>query len=72
LLKEGKLDQLLQEQGNTHTVEVTGLNEGTTAVDLKKLLQANNLNVESIQAARRPLDRVFLDIVQKDKETEKS
>ena len=72
LLKEGKLDDLLQDQGNTQMLEVSGFLEGATQEALKKLFQENNLRLESIQKAKRPLDRVFLDIVQKDKEAKKS
>ena len=72
LLKEGKLDDLLMEKGNTHMLKVSGFPDGTTEEELHSLFQDKNLKVESIQPAKRPLDEFFLDIVQKDKEEQKS
>ena len=71
LIKEGKLEDLLQEEAQTLSIQISGTKNLPTGDELIKTLGEMGFKIDSIRSATRPLDQVFLDIVSKDREARK-
>ena len=68
LIKEGHLMDLLEDESKATSIQISGFQSMETLESVTRLLERENLEVQSIDTIKRPLDEVFIEILKKDRE----
>jgi len=68
LIKEGNLMDLIEDKSKTTSIQISGFQSKETLESVTRFLERENLEVQSIDTIKRPLDEVFIEILKKDRE----
>jgi len=68
LIKEGNLMDLIEDESKTTSIQISGFQSKETLESVTRFLERENLEVQSIDTIKRPLDEVFIEILKKDRE----
>ena len=71
VIHEGPLQELLENESQTTYIQLSGTQSSKTMESLTRKLEGENLKVQSMGSVKRPLDEVFLEILKKDRESQK-